>query len=58
MTKEEYAGSTNVRGVKLLKLKREFELMKMQEGDNVKEYSTKVMNMMNQIKLLGGNFKD
>lgn len=32
--------------------------MKMQESESVKDYSTKIMNLMNQIRLLGGNFKD
>lgn len=56
--KEEYAGSAKVRGVKLLTLKREFELLKMQDGESVKDYSTRVLNLANQIRLLGGDFKD
>lgn len=47
-----------MRGIKLLTLKREFEQMKMQEGESVKDYSTNVINLVNQIRLFGGDFKD
>lgn len=30
----------------------------MQNGESVKDYSTRVMNMVNQIILPGGDFKD
>lgn len=55
---EEYAGSAEARGVKLLILKIEFGLIKIQEGENVKDNSTKVINMVNQIRLLGMDCKD
>lgn len=42
--REEYAGSAKVKRVKLLILIREFELLRMQEGESIKEYSTRLMN--------------
>ncbi|XP_021900038.1 uncharacterized protein LOC110816234 [Carica papaya] len=56
--REEYAGSPKVRRVKLLTLKREFELLRMQEEKSIREYSTKFMNLINQIRLLREEFKD
>lgn len=44
---EEYLGSTKVRGVKLLTLKKEFERLRMQEGESIKEYFTRVINLVN-----------
>lgn len=41
--KEEFDGSDRVKTVKLLTLKREFEMLRMKEEDFVKEYSAKLM---------------
>ncbi|XP_055826253.1 uncharacterized protein LOC129894583 [Solanum dulcamara] len=56
--KEEFDGSDRVKAVKLLTLKREFEMLRMKEGDTVKEYSAKLMEIVNQIRLFGETFPD
>ncbi|XP_049397266.1 uncharacterized protein LOC125861399 [Solanum stenotomum] len=49
--KEEFNGSDRVKTVKLLTLKREFEMLRMKEGDTVKEYSAKLMEIVNKVRL-------
>ena len=56
--KEEFEGSTRVKAIKLLTLKREFEMLKMKESDSVKDYITKLMSIVNQIRLAGEQFSD
>jgi len=56
--KEEFEGSSRVKYVRLLALKREFELLKMKDSDSVKEYSSKLMEIVNQIRILGETFPD
>ncbi|KAH7571725.1 hypothetical protein JRO89_XS04G0125900 [Xanthoceras sorbifolium] len=40
-----------VKTVKLLTLKREFEMLKMKEGESVKDYSSKLSQLVNQMRL-------
>ena len=47
-----------VKTVRLLTLKREFELMKMKDNETVKDYSSKLMDVVNQMRLLGEAFTD
>lgn len=54
----EYEGSNRVKAVKLLTLKREFELMKMKDNEYVKDYSGRLMDVANQMRLLGELFTD
>ncbi|XP_038680189.1 uncharacterized protein LOC119981203 [Tripterygium wilfordii] len=56
--KEEFKGSERVRSVKLLTLKREFELQRMRESESVKEYSDKLSNLVNQMRLYGEDITD
>ncbi|KAA8543340.1 hypothetical protein F0562_021165 [Nyssa sinensis] len=56
--REEYEGSQRVKNVKLLTLKREFEMHKMKERETVKEYARKLMEIVNKIKLFGEPFPD
>ncbi|KAA8545844.1 hypothetical protein F0562_020705 [Nyssa sinensis] len=56
--REEYEGSQRVKNVKLLTLKREFEMHKMKERETVKEYTGKLMEIVNKIKLFGEPFPD
>ncbi|KAL5770612.1 hypothetical protein ACOSP7_014766 [Xanthoceras sorbifolium] len=56
--KEEHDGSDKVKAVKLLTLKREFELMRMKDSESIKDYSNKLMNLVNQIRLHGEMFPD
>ncbi|KAL6312737.1 hypothetical protein AAG906_015169 [Vitis piasezkii] len=48
----EFEGSDRVKIVKLLTLKREFELMKMKDNKSVKDYSSRLMDVVNQMRLL------
>jgi predicted phosphoribosyltransferase len=54
----EFKGSSRVKTVRLLALKREFELMKMKDNESVKDYSGRLMDVVNQIRLLGKAFTD
>jgi hypothetical protein len=54
----EFEGSNRVKTVRLLALKREFELMKMKDNESVKDYSCMLMDVVNQIRLLGKTFED
>ncbi|XP_047262146.1 uncharacterized protein LOC124898601 [Capsicum annuum] len=56
--KEEFEGSNKFKSVKVLALNREFELLKMKDLDSVKEYSSMLMDIVNQIRILGGKFPD
>ncbi|TXG55930.1 hypothetical protein EZV62_017243 [Acer yangbiense] len=48
---ERYEGSERVRNVKMLTLKREFEMLKMKESESVKDYSSKLSELVNQMRL-------
>ncbi|XP_034674255.1 uncharacterized protein LOC117905442 [Vitis riparia] len=54
----EFEGSDRVKIFRLLTLKREFELMKMKDNEPVKDYSSKLMDVVNQMRLLGEAFTD
>ncbi|XP_047266231.1 uncharacterized protein LOC124897303 [Capsicum annuum] len=54
--KEEFDESDRVRTVKLLTLKREFEMLRMKEGDTVKEYSAELLKIVSKIRLFGETF--
>ena len=54
----EFEGSDKVKTVRLLTLKREFELMKMKDDESVKDYSGRLMDVVNQMRLLGEAFTD
>eukprot|EP00258_Populus_trichocarpa_P043537 XP_024459556.1 uncharacterized protein LOC112328004 [Populus trichocarpa] len=54
----EFEGSNRVKTVRLLALKREFELMKMKDNESVKDYSGRLMDIVNQMRLLGKAFTD
>lgn len=53
--KEEFEGSIRVKAVKLVTLKIEF---KMLDSDFVKDYTTKAMNIVNQIRFASEEFPD
>ncbi|KAL0421154.1 UNVERIFIED_CONTAM: hypothetical protein Slati_3138300 [Sesamum latifolium] len=56
--RDEFEGSERVKMVKLLTLKREFEMLRMKDGETVKEYSSKLLDIINKIRLLGEDFSD
>ncbi|KAL0416080.1 UNVERIFIED_CONTAM: Retrovirus-related Pol polyprotein from transposon TNT 1-94 [Sesamum latifolium] len=56
--RDEFEGSERVKMVKLLTLKREFEMLRMKDGETVKEYSSKLLDIVNKIRLLGEDFSN
>ena len=56
--KEEFEGSERVKAIKLLNLKRQFEMLKMKDGDSVRGYSSKLMEVVNQVRLYGEPFEN
>jgi 6-phosphofructokinase len=47
---EEFQGDKKVRAIKLQTLRRDFENMKMKENESVKDYSTRFLELLNQMK--------
>ncbi|XP_031286824.1 uncharacterized protein LOC116145506 [Pistacia vera] len=56
--KEEFMGSDTTRNMQVLNLRREFETLRMQEVEKVKEYVDRLMNIVNKIRLLGVEMSD
>jgi len=56
--KKEYAGDERIRGMQVLNMMREFELQKMKESETIKEYSNRLLGIVNKVRLLGTNFLD
>ena len=54
----EFEGSNIDKTIRLITLKREFELMKMKDNKSIKDYSARLMDVVNQIRLLGKAFTD
>src|ERR1044072_4104398 len=55
---EEFQGSDKVRAVKLQSLRRDFELLKMKESETVKDYYSKVKEIVNQMRAFGEDILD
>ncbi|XP_022847676.1 uncharacterized protein LOC111370222 [Olea europaea var. sylvestris] len=55
---EEYKGSEQVRAVRLQTLSREFENLRMKDAEFLKDYSSRVANVVNQLKLNGEDVPD
>lgn len=58
MLREEFHGSNNVRIVKLQSLRIDFELLKMKEFETVKDYYSKVKEIINQMRVFGEDIFD
>jgi hypothetical protein len=56
--KKEYAGDERNHGMQSLNLIREFELQRMKESDTIKEYSDRLLGIVNRVRLLGKSFTD
>ncbi|TXG68897.1 hypothetical protein EZV62_003832 [Acer yangbiense] len=56
--KSRFEGSERVKSVKLLTLKREFENLKMKDSETVKDYSSKLSELVNQMRLYGDVVED
>ncbi|KAH0748920.1 hypothetical protein KY290_028152 [Solanum tuberosum] len=56
--KTEYEGDERIRGMQVLNLVREFELQRMKESETINEYSDRLLNIANRVRLLGSTFND
>ena len=54
----EFEGSNRVKTIRFLALKMEFELMKMKDGEIVKNYTDRLIDIVNQMKLLDKVFEN
>lgn len=55
---EQYEGDDHIKSMHVLNLIRDFELQKMRESKNIKEYSNKLVKIENKVRLLGSKVKD
>ncbi|KAF2308734.1 hypothetical protein GH714_014816 [Hevea brasiliensis] len=51
--KKEYEGNEKIKGMQVLNLVREFEIQKMKESETIKEYSDRLLNIVNKVRLFG-----
>ncbi|XP_017624695.1 uncharacterized protein LOC108468317 [Gossypium arboreum] len=56
--KEKFQGTERTRQQQLLNLRRDFENLKMKEEETVKQYSDRIMVVVNSIRLLGEQFSE
>ncbi|KAF3666602.1 Long chain acyl-CoA synthetase 1 [Capsicum annuum] len=56
--KEEFHGSDKIRQIKVINLRREFEILRMKDLKTIKEFSNKLMKVVNQIRLMGEELTD
>ncbi|XP_016730750.2 uncharacterized protein [Gossypium hirsutum] len=56
--KEEFMGSVKTRQQQLINLRRDFENLKMRESETIKQYSDKIMTIVNNIRLIGDDFSE
>ena len=50
---KEFRGSKQIKAVKLQSLRREFENLKMRDSEQLKDYFTRFLNFVNQMKTYG-----
>ncbi|XP_038979882.1 uncharacterized protein LOC120109997 [Phoenix dactylifera] len=55
---KEFQGDKKVRAIKLQSLRRHFENMRMKENESVKDYSTRFLELVNQMKVYGEEMSD
>ncbi|XP_016706890.1 uncharacterized protein [Gossypium hirsutum] len=56
--KEEFQGTEKTKQQKLLNLRKDFENLKMKELETVKQYSDRIITVVNNIRLLGDQFSE
>ena len=56
--KQEYEGNERVKGMQVLNLILEFEMQKMKESETIQEYSDRLFEIANKVRLLGTDFSD
>ncbi|XP_052489781.1 uncharacterized protein LOC128042476 [Gossypium raimondii] len=54
--KEEFQGSDKTRQQQLIKLRRDFENLRMKDSETIKQYADRIMATVNNIRLLGDDF--
>ena len=55
---EEFQGSDEVRNVKLNSLRREFELIRMKESETIKDYYSRIKEIVSQMRAYGETILD
>jgi hypothetical protein len=56
--KSSYQGNDRIKTIKLQTLRMQFETLRMTESENVDQFMTKVMGIVNQIRLTGEAITD
>ncbi|XP_061962505.1 uncharacterized protein LOC133683001 [Populus nigra] len=56
--KVEFHGDEKSRKMQVLNLRRQFEGLKMRETDTIKDFSSQISKLVNQVRLLGEDFPD
>ena len=56
--RQEYQGNDQTRRMQILNLRREFEIQRMKESDNIKDYADKLKAIVNKIRSLGEELTD
>jgi len=55
---KEYEGDEKIKGMQMLNLIEDFELQRMKESETIQEYSNRLLEIANKVRLLGGEFAD
>nr|XP_004498050.1 uncharacterized protein LOC101497406 [Cicer arietinum] len=56
--KQEYEGNKKVKGMQMLNLIREFEMQQTNESKTIKEYSYRLLSIVNNVRFLGKKLSD
>ncbi|KAJ8643914.1 hypothetical protein MRB53_005662 [Persea americana] len=56
--KKEYEGNERVKGMQVLNLIKDFEMQRMKESETIKDYSDRLLDIVNKVRLLGTDFSD
>jgi hypothetical protein len=56
--KAEFHGDEKSRKMQVLNLRRQFEGLKMRETDTIKDFSSQISKLVNQVRFLGEDFPD
>jgi hypothetical protein len=54
--KKEYQGNERTKNMQVLNLIREFEMQKMKESENIKDYADRLLSIINKVRFLGKEF--
>ncbi|GAV65593.1 UBN2 domain-containing protein, partial [Cephalotus follicularis] len=52
---DEFKGTVKIRAIKLQTLRRDFENLRMTEGETIKDFSSRAIEVVNQMKSYDGN---